>query len=334
MNASEDLAAVNVRLDPELESVVAARRTVLDAIRSWNLPERVADDAALVVSELTSNAVLHARTPFNVSASRLGSGLRVSVADFDPTLPSPSINRPEELLAVRTMTGRGLALVAATADRWGCDAVAGGKTVWAEVGTSRTRVEASPPPAFPLVSQPPKLNAAAIAAGFKEVTAAAGSGRHVHLVGVPVSLLIESNRHLTDLQREMQVIGLDHSGPSELVELATTTRDMDAHIGHLREAGLADAKRALARGESVVDFEFDVPDDAAQQLDLVGRLLAVARTQLARRHLLTLPAGDDIVAFRLWWRDEVLAQIGGKPPEPCPVKPGDTWRNLRATTGH
>lgn len=323
---------MDVRLAPELESVVAARRAVLDAIRSWNLPERVAEDAALVVSELTTNAVLHARTAFNVSASRLGSGLRVSVADMDPTLPSPGINRPEELLAVRSMTGRGLALVAATSDRWGCDAVAGGKVVWAEIGTGRRRVEAVPPPAFPPPPGRPKLNAGAIAAGLKEVTVAAGSGRHVHLVGVPVGLLIESTRHLTDLQREMLVIGLDHSGPSELVELANTTRDLEAHIGHLREAGLADAERAMARGESVVDLEFDVPDDAEHQLDLLGRLLAVARTKLARRHLLTLPAAEDIVAFRLWWRDEVLAQIAGRPPEPCPIKPGDSWRELRATT--
>ena len=325
---------MDIRLAPELESVVAARRVVLDAISSWNLPERVADDAALVVSELATNAVLHARTVFDVSVSRLGSGLRVSVADTDPTLPSPSINRPEELLAVRSMTGRGLALVAATCDRWGCDAVAGGKVVWAEVGTGRRRVEASPPPAFPPSPVPPRLNAAAVAAGLKEVTVAAGSGRHVHLVGVPVSLLIESTRHLTDLQREMQVIGLDHSGPRELIELASTTRDIEAHIGHLREAGLADAKRAMARGESVVDFEFDVPEDAPQQLDLLGRLLAVARTRLASRHLLTLPASEDIVAFRLWWRDEVLAQLAGRAPEPCPIKPGDSWRELKATTRH
>lgn len=331
MTTSEDLAPLDVRLAPELESVVAARRAVLDAISSWNLPERVTDDTALVVSELTTNAVLHARTDFNVSVSRLGSGLRVSVADMDPALPSPSINRPEELLAVRSMTGRGLALVAATSDRWGCDAVAGGKVVWAEVGTGRRRVEASPPPAFPLAPERLKLTAAGVAAGLKEVTVAAGSGRHVHLVGVPVSLLIESNRHLTDLQREMQVIDLDRSGPQELIELAGSTRDIEAHIGYLREAGLADAKRAMARGESVVDVEFDVPDDAPQQLDLLGRLLAAARTKLARRHLLTLPAGEDIVAFRLWWRDEVLGQLAGKAPEPCPVKPGDTLGKLRAT---
>ena len=319
MDASEDLAMVNSRLAPELESVVAARHMVVEAARAWKLPTRVEDDAALVVSEMASNAVLHARTPFTVSASRLGSGLRVEVSDLNPTLPGPAVNRLEELMAVRSMTGRGLALIAATSDRWGCDPLARGKVVWAEVGTSRFRVVPHPAPAFPPSPPAPQLSAAAVAAGIKEAKVATGSGRQVHLVGVPAKLLIESSRQLKDLEREMQVIGLDQTGPSELVTLATTTREIETSIGYLREAGLADAKQAMARGENVVDYEFVVPEDAAVHLDRLGRLLARACSRLARRYLLTLPASDEVVAFRLWWRDEVLSQLAGRPPTPCPI---------------
>lgn len=322
MNLSEDLTVVDARLAPELENVVAARRMVVEAARTWKLPSRVEDDVALVVSELASNAVLHARTPFVLSVRRLGSGMRIAVSDLDPTLLGPAVNRLEDLMAVRAMTGRGLALIAATSDRWGCDRSGEGKVVWAEVGTGRLRVEPSPPPAFPPSPPAPTLAAAAVAAGVKGVTVATGTGRQVHLVGVPASLLIESSRQLADLEREMHVIGLGQTGPRELVSLAHTSREIETSIGYLREAGVADAKQAVARGEQVVDFEFVVPDDAASQLDRLGRLLARACSRVARRYLLTLPASEDVVAFRLWWREEVLSQLEGRPPAPCPITPG------------
>lgn len=322
MTASRNLTVKEGNLSPELESVVAARQIVLSAVESWKLSQGVGDDAALVASELATNAVLHARTSFMVSVSRLGSGVRVEVFDRNSVLPEAAAGRPEDLLSIRSMTGRGLPLVAAISDRWGCDLRGQGKVVWAEVGTGRLRVDPSPSPAFPPQPARPKLSDAAAAAGIKEATVATGAGRKVHLVGVPVSLLIESTRQLTDLQREMQVIGLDQTGPRELVSMAGSTREVDACIGYLREAGLADAKRAMARGEDVVDYDLVVPDDAAVHFERLGQLLARARSKFARRHLLTLPAGEDVVAFRVWWKDEVLSQLAGRAPAPCPIRPG------------
>lgn len=321
MTASRKLTVHESNLSPELESVVAARQVVHSAVESWKLGERVGEDAALVVSELATNAVLHARTSFMVAVSRLGTGVRVEVFDRNAVLPEAAAGRPEDLLAIRSMTGRGLPLVAAISDRWGCDLRGKGKVVWAEIGTGRLRVDASPSPTFPPEPARRKLGDKAVAAGVKAVTAATGAGRKVHLVGVPVSLLIESTRQLTDLQREMQVIGLDQTGPRELVTMAGSTREVDACIGHLREAGLADAKRAMARGEDLVDYDFIVPDDAAAHFERLGQLLARARSKLARRHLLTLPASDDVVAFRLWWKEEVLSQLAGRAPAPCPIRP-------------
>lgn len=319
---SRSLVVQESPLAPELDSVVAARRVVSSAVDLWDLPEQVRDDAALIASELASNAVLHARTSFAISVARVGTGLRVEVSDGSPTLPAAAAGTPEDLLAIRSMTGRGLPLVAAMSDRWGCDQRADGKVMWAEVGTSRLRVQPSAPPAFPPAPRPPQVGPAGAAAGIREVTVATGSGRLVHLVGVPVKLVIESTRQLTDLQREMQVIGLDKSGPPELVSLANSTAEVDASIGYLREAGLADAKKAAARGDGLVDYDLLVPDDAAVQFDRLGQLLSRARSKLARRHLLTLPASEEVVAFRIWWKDEVLSQLAGRPPVPCPISPG------------
>lgn len=92
------------------------------------------DDAAQVVGELASNAVLHGRVPGRDFRLRLvldpGTSLRIEVTDARgdriPRTPNPAATDAE--------SGRGLLLVVAYADRWGVDeAPAGCKTVWAEL---------------------------------------------------------------------------------------------------------------------------------------------------------------------------------------------------------
>jgi anti-sigma regulatory factor (Ser/Thr protein kinase) len=318
IDAPEVTHVIKSQFSPELESVVAARRKVVSAAETWRLPENVVEDAALAVSELVSNVVFHARTKVDMTVRRLGSGLRIEVRDASPRMPLVSSNDPADLLETRCLTGRGLALVAATADRWGADPENGGKVVWAEVGTGQRMVAPAPVPAFPPVPQPARVAAASVAAGVTQVTSVARQGRRVHLVGVPVRLLVESVRQLTDLQREMQVMGLGHTAPLELRDLVRASQDIEAHIGHLRETGLDVAEAALNRGEEYVDVDMTVPDDAGKYFDRLATLLSRAASRLARRYLLTLPASREVVAYRLWWRDEVLSQLAGRAPRRCP----------------
>jgi anti-sigma regulatory factor (Ser/Thr protein kinase) len=86
----------------------------------------------LTVSELVTNAVVHARTPATLRLSMRGHVLRVGVTDL------ASESRPAVRVAEDTaVNGRGLALVDAVADRWGVDAPGdgSGKTVWLELHT-------------------------------------------------------------------------------------------------------------------------------------------------------------------------------------------------------
>ncbi len=90
---------------------------------------RHSDTAQLLVSELVTNAILHARTRVCVRVVRRNGRVRVEVVDHSQTA-----TRGRRYSSEAT-TGRGLGLVEALADEWGVDVdpSGGGKTVWFEV---------------------------------------------------------------------------------------------------------------------------------------------------------------------------------------------------------
>jgi anti-sigma regulatory factor (Ser/Thr protein kinase) len=113
---------------PRPESAGPARDFVIDALRGWGHGGALLDDAQLVVSELATNAIVHARSVFWVEARTHSSSLRLSVRDASPDVPTACQAVP------LAPSGRGLDLVAALATSWGVDLTADGKTVWAEFG--------------------------------------------------------------------------------------------------------------------------------------------------------------------------------------------------------
>lgn len=90
--------------------------------------EQTAAAVRLIVSELATNAVVHAGSGFRVRVSRAEVGIRVEV--HDPSPRPPVVRRPEP----GTIGGRGLAIVERLARAWGCEPTSAGKIVWAEVG--------------------------------------------------------------------------------------------------------------------------------------------------------------------------------------------------------
>jgi anti-sigma regulatory factor (Ser/Thr protein kinase) len=320
VNAAEAVNTFDAQLPAELGSVVATRRMVEAAANSWGVADTVAQDAGLAASEMVTNAVLHAGGVVHVTIRRLGRGMRLEVQDGSPRLPVVGADRPEDLLATRSMTGRGLALLAATADRWGADPTGPGKVVWAEVGTERRYAVPIEHPIQPAEVPEIATQIVATVSGMTAATAVAAEGRKVHLVGVPVRLLVESARQFADLQREMQVVELDHNGPPELIAWAETSREISGQIGSLRQAGSEMAEAALARGQTMIDFDVVVPDDdAVDVIDRWGSLLRRAEEAPVGQHLLTTPPSEEVAAYRQWYRDEIAAQLTGRLPEPCPL---------------
>lgn len=113
------------RFPPAPDSVPAARRFVLDV--GWSEDSELNLRLATLVSEIVTNAVLHARTPFTVKVLPTEQTIRVSVSDGSTALP---IKKKYE---ATQPTGRGLHIVEATADRWGISPRARGKTIWFEL---------------------------------------------------------------------------------------------------------------------------------------------------------------------------------------------------------
>jgi anti-sigma regulatory factor (Ser/Thr protein kinase) len=114
--------------EPQPESVSAARRFVTDVLHGDGSPAPdLLDAARLVVSELASNAVLHAQTPFVVSVERSWADelcVLIAVHDHDPAEPELRAAAAEDC------SGRGILLVDRLSAVWGFDREPGGKRVW------------------------------------------------------------------------------------------------------------------------------------------------------------------------------------------------------------
>jgi anti-sigma regulatory factor (Ser/Thr protein kinase) len=108
-----------------------ARHFALELLRGWRIEQRcgltVASDVAIVVGELATNAVRHARSGFTVSVLLADDALRIRVEDARPLAGSPG-DPPFPV-----SPDHGLGLVDAVSARWGVQPADGGKTVWAEL---------------------------------------------------------------------------------------------------------------------------------------------------------------------------------------------------------
>ncbi|GGP84357.1 ATP-binding protein [Saccharothrix coeruleofusca] len=125
---NEPAAAIAVTLPAEGGSSARARRVVAEAAGAWGLSDDLADDAALVVTELVSNGVDHASGPLGLTVSRTAAGMRIEVSDTSSAMPQP---RPVQVDSAR---GRGLLIVAALGSSWGAEPTPSGKVVWVELG--------------------------------------------------------------------------------------------------------------------------------------------------------------------------------------------------------
>lgn len=147
---------------------------------------------------------------------------------------------------------------------------------------------------------------------------------HVHLVGLPVRTRTRFLQHLRDLSRELSLVrigaerGPGTSLPPRLLHVAA---ELDGTYAAFRAGPDAVVEAAAAAGQDFCDVTYTVPPSAAPFLQHLGEVLEEA-DEFCRgeAHLLSLPAPEDVVAYRRWVVSEPTRQLAGQAPRP--------WRPL------
>jgi anti-sigma regulatory factor (Ser/Thr protein kinase) len=123
-------------------SVSTVRRRLRDDLLAAGVYDEIADDAAVIMSELISNALLHARPlpsgDIRAAWSRDHDLIHLAVSDGG-AMTEPHRTR----MTLSSLGGRGLSIVEALADGWGVRHEKDGTTVWATLRSSRSTREAN-----------------------------------------------------------------------------------------------------------------------------------------------------------------------------------------------
>jgi anti-sigma regulatory factor (Ser/Thr protein kinase) len=120
---------ISAEFRPDLYAPAAARQLVTDALRGSGRDGKLLSDAQLVVSELATNAVVHAKSSFSVTVRCDDARVHVSVRDASPRMPLVREAGPAALF------GRGMRLISTVSSRWGVESTDDGKVVWVDLPT-------------------------------------------------------------------------------------------------------------------------------------------------------------------------------------------------------
>jgi PAS domain S-box-containing protein len=127
------LAGAQMTLRPEPRQVAAGRRFTRETLTAWQQTE-LADTACLLVSEILTNAVHHARQTIGLCLHHTLREVIAEITDDNTQLPQRTLPAPAD------ESGRGLTVVDALAGTWGARLSSAGKTVWFTLAT-----DAAPP---------------------------------------------------------------------------------------------------------------------------------------------------------------------------------------------
>src|SRR5947209_6143318 len=119
-----------VDYEPSVHVVPQARHWLQHRLRRWELDPLISD-GSLLLTELVTNAVLHASSQVHVAAAVADGTLEIGVGDHDPR--PPRLRRGErDLLSALSLShgGRGIRLVDQIAEEWGWVSLSAGKQIW------------------------------------------------------------------------------------------------------------------------------------------------------------------------------------------------------------
>ena len=299
--------AASRRLQAHPASVAIARRAVGDTLRLARREDLV-EAAQLLVSEIVTNALVHAGTPIDFQASVGVTGLRVEVTDGSTQIPVP------RTYGTTAGTGRGLWLLESLVDRWGTLTHDRGKTVWFEL-TSGLGLD---PGTARRTQEPIEVNAA-LSADSDVVD--------VVLLNVPLLLHAAWHQHAEELLREYLLVALDPDDPTgALEEHAAASSAMSLLHEHLPEPDLGEDPEALMANAVEPDVSrgrllLPVSRTAVSAFQVLDEALNTALTMADSGELLTRPIQPELRGLRRWLCQEVLGQARGEQPTPWSYDP-------------
>lgn len=320
---SDDLIpVVELRLPAEPASVRVARRHLRGLLHQADR-EQWSDAAELALSEVATNAVLHAHTDLRLRVHVRDDEVEVEVEDDNPALPAQRRAHDAE-----ATTGRGLELVSALTRECGVRPGRRGKVVWFTVTDDS---EAEP-------SEDELLAAWESTDGDWGHGAGAApqqSGddvRAIVLLALPTTLWLAAREHHHAMLRELVLYLAEHGGSMD----ATPDIAMADEARHLVWTTLMDeVDRARAEGLARSPLPTghpstlpEVPDSLDLHLQVPRRLAAgfaafqdaldTAERLSVADQLLVRPGLPEIIAVRDWLCDQVVAQLQGVPAAPWP----------------
>ena len=290
---------VEQTLPPHASSVSRARALLREALTAA-AADALVDDAQLALSEVVTNALVHAGTEVLLRAGLDAAGLRVEVTDGSPHLPALR----EYSLAAGT--GRGLHMVTESVDAWGSYPRGTGKVVWFEIRTGGVATADS--------SREP--DASREIGPADAALAPAEPAVDVELLNFPLLIHVAWQEHASALLREYLLVGLDLDGEDDVgafVQHASASEAM--HLLHeqvpapeLHDDPEAIMTTAVEPSVSAERLLLRIPQSTLDDFETLNAMLEEA-TALARSGALLVPTTQpEIAAMRRWICEQVREQ--------------------------
>lgn len=293
-------------LEADPQSVRVAREWVSELLSNLGRDDLV-DSAELGVSELVTNAVLHAEGPITLRVRGTRAHPRIEVFDHSQNPPEVNVEMTDDENLLSTI-GRGLGIVAMYSSTWGSEVAADGKTVWFEP-TTDLRTDG---------------NLAGMVYDLDEELEDLPSGIvepsqmvRIRLLDLPVQVFEQFRRRYRELRRELRLLSLAH-GDDYPVARDFTEVSARAERERRQIQGLEKLDEAVDAGLVRVDLDYRVPPSTPNTMERLQVLLDKADKFCREQRLLVLSASPQQQALQRWYFSEFARQAAGEPPHPWP----------------
>jgi anti-sigma regulatory factor (Ser/Thr protein kinase) len=268
----------------------------------------LAESARLAVSELVTNAILHADPPMTVHVRGTVEHPRIEVTDQSMVPPQQRHSRPPVTLDDEfswTTFGRGLDLVASFARRWGADIDPRGlgKIVWFEPSAEVRET--------PAEGELFDLDEAIAQRGETDP----GERVTIEFRQMPTELFSHLRLHFNELGRELRLLALTDP---ERYPIAVEFAEAYLQVEHERRqvVGLGDLDAAMVVGKETVDLAYQVPATAPESMARIAALLERIYLSFAEDTLLAVRPTPALMSLQRWYLGEFTRQANGHRPVP------------------